>query len=93
MLYDQQDLYFGSDLNYCAEERNAYLYPIDIAEDRHTFQIGNDSREVQGLEGAERDEKLRKLKLDFDAKYAFYIGNSLIKFQDRKALVAPYHFG
>ena len=30
---------------------------------------------------------------DFEAKYAFYIGNSLIKFQDRKALVAPYHFG
>jgi hypothetical protein len=45
------------------------------------------------LEGAERDEKLRKLKLDFEAKYAFYIGHSLIKFQDRKAVVAPYHFG
>jgi len=93
MLYDQQDLYFGSDFNYCVEERNGYLYKIDIAKDRHTFRIGNASREVQGLEGAERDEKLQKLKLDFEAKYAFYIGCSLIKFQDRKAVVAPYHFG
>ena len=92
MLYDQQDLYVGLDFNYCVEERNSYLFPIDIAEDRHTFRIGNDSKEVQGLEGAERDEN-RKLKLDFEAKYAFYIGHSLIKFQDRKAVVAPYHFG
>jgi len=89
MLYDQQDLYFGSDFNYCVEERNGYLCPIDIAENQHTFRIRNASIEVHGLEGAERYEKLRKLKLDFEAKYAFYIGHSLIKFQDRKAVVAP----
>jgi len=65
MLYDQQDLYFGSDFNYFVEERNGYLCPIDIAENQHTFRIGNASTEVQGLEGAERDEKLRKLKHDF----------------------------
>jgi len=53
MLYDQQDLYFGSDYNYCVEERNGYLCPIDIAEDRHTFQIWNASIELKGLEGAE----------------------------------------
>ena len=93
MLYDQQDLYFGSDFNYCVEERNGYLCPIDIAKNWHTFQIRNANTEVQGLEGAERDEKLRKLKLDFEAKYTFYIGHSLIKFQDRKAVVAPYYFG
>ena len=93
MLYDQQHLYFGSDFNYCVEERNGHLCPIDIAKDRHTFQIKNVSTEVKGLEGAERDEKLQKLKLDFEAKYAFYIRHSLIKFQDRKAVVAPYHFG
>lgn len=93
MLYDQQDMYFGSDFHYCVDERNGYLCPIDIAEDRHTFRIGDGNKELQGLEGAERDEKLRKLKLDFEAKYAFYIGDSLKKFQDRKAVVAPYHFG
>ena len=80
MLYDQQDLYFGSDFNYYVEERNDYLFPIDIAEDRHTFWIGNANTELKGLESAEWDEKLRKLKLDFEAKYAFYIGHSLIKF-------------
>jgi len=53
MLYDQQDLYFGSDFNYYVKERNDYLCPIDIAENRHTFRIGNASTEVQGLEGAE----------------------------------------
>jgi len=58
MLYDQQDLYFGSDFNYCVKERNAYLCPIDIAENRHTFWIRNDNTEVQGFAGAERDEKL-----------------------------------
>jgi len=58
MLYDQQDLYFGLDFNYCVKERNGYLCPIDIAEDRQTFRIGNASTEVQGLEGAEQDEKL-----------------------------------
>jgi len=86
-------LYFDSDFNYCVEERNGYLCPIDIAENRHTIRIGNASIEVQGLEGVERVEKLQKFILDLEAKYAFYIGHSLIKFQDRKAVVAPYHFG
>jgi hypothetical protein len=45
------------------------------------------------LEGAEWDEKLQKLKLDFEAKYTFYIGDSLKKFQDKKVVVVPYHFG
>jgi hypothetical protein len=58
MLYDQQDLYVGLDFNYCVEERNSYLFPIDIAEDRHTFRIGDGSIELKGLEGAEWDEKL-----------------------------------
>ena len=58
MLYDQQDLYFGLDFNYCVEERNGYVCPIDIAKDRHTFRIRNANIELKGLEGAERDEKL-----------------------------------
>jgi len=58
MLYDQQDLYFGLDFNYCVKERNDYLCPIDIAEDWHTFRIGDDTTELKGLEGAEQDEKL-----------------------------------
>ena len=58
MLYDQQDLYFGSDFNYFVEERNGYLCPIDIAKYQHTFRIGDGSIELKGLEGAEWDEKL-----------------------------------
>jgi hypothetical protein len=81
------------DFNYCVEKRNGYLCPIDIAKYQHTFRIGDGSIELKGLECVERDEKLRKLKLDFEAKYAFYIGYSLIKIHDRKAVVAPYLFG
>jgi hypothetical protein len=92
MLYDQQELYFGPNFDYCADERNGYLCPIDICEDQHTFRIGDDNDELEGLEGEERVEKIRKLKLDFESKYTFYIGNALKMYQYRKAVVAPYHF-
>ena len=93
MQYDQQELYYGSDPHYCANERVVYLNPMNICEELHTFRIGKNNEELEGLEGEEREKKIADMKKQFDAKYAFYIGNAMIQFQDRESVVAPYNFG
>jgi len=93
MLYDQQELYYGLDFNYCANERIGYLNPIDICEERHTFRIRDDNIELLGLEGEERVKKIAKFKMEFEAKYAFYIRMALLKYQNRESVVVPYNFG
>jgi hypothetical protein len=32
------------------------------------------------------------MKKDFEARYATYIENVMLKFQDREAIMAPYNF-
>ena len=81
------------DFNYCANERVAYLNPMNICQERHIFRIGENSKELEGLEGEERDKKSRDLKLQFESKYSFYIAMALLKFQDRESVVTPYNFG
>ena len=93
MLFDEQEQAYGPDLDYCAEERIAYLNPIDICEERHTFRIGEDNDELRGLVGEARDARKKRLKFKFESKYAFYIAKCMNKYQDRKSIVAPYNFG
>jgi hypothetical protein len=32
------------------------------------------------------------MKKDFEARYATYIEHTMLQFQDKEAIVAPYHF-
>ena len=93
MLYEQQELYYSPNINYEANERVAYLNPIDICQEWHTFIIRNDNEELLGLEGEECAAKIKPLKLKFESEYAFYIGQSLKTYQDRELVVLQYHFG
>ena len=93
MLYDQQEMYYGSDMNFDASERVFYLNPMMICEERHKFRIEPYAAELEGLEGQERDKKIHDLQLDFESKYSFYIAITLLKYQDRKSIMAPYNFG
>jgi hypothetical protein len=40
----------------------------------------------------EDEERINTMKKDFEARYATYIGNGMLKFQDREAIMAPYNF-
>jgi hypothetical protein len=37
-------------------------------------------------------ESAKTMKKDFKERYATYIGNALLKFHDREAIMAPYNF-
>ena len=94
MLFDEQEQAYGPDLDYCAEERIAYLNPMDICEERHTFRIGKNCDDLRGFIGEEaRAAQKKKLKFQFESKYAFYIAKCMAKYQNRKSIVAPYNFG
>ena len=93
MLYDQQEMFYGPNLDCYANERVAYLNPINICQERHTFRIGEHNRLLEGLEGEVRDKKIHDLKLEFESKYSFYIAMALLRFQDRESIMAPYNFG
>jgi len=76
MLYEQQELYYGLDINYEPNERVAYLNPIDICQERHKFRIGNDNEELLGLEGEEQAAKVKKLlRLKFESTTPSTLGN------------------
>jgi hypothetical protein len=40
----------------------------------------------------EVEERLKNMKKDFEARFAAYIGNTMLQFQDREAIMAPYNF-
>ena len=87
MLFDQQEMYYGLDLDYCAGERDFYLSPMEISEDRHTFVIGNNSDDLKGLQGPEREAKCKRLKMDMESRYSFYIAQAMLRFQDRNSII------
>ena len=42
--------------------------------------------------GEEVEQRINTMKKDFEARYATYIGNALLKFQDKETVMAPYNF-
>ena len=74
MLYEQQEIYYGLYFNYCANERVGHLNPTLICQERHTFRVGKDNEELLSLEDEDWGNKIKKLRLEFESKYAFYIG-------------------
>ena len=69
-----------------------YLNPMLIDKSEHVFRVGKDHDELKGLKGKAKEEKLVKMEKDFNAKFAFYLGNAMLKWQDRQVIIAPYHF-
>jgi hypothetical protein len=51
---------------------------MKICEEQHTFRIGVDHEELQGLQGEEREKKIAKLTKEFEARYALYLGRAML---------------
>jgi uncharacterized protein YeeX (DUF496 family) len=49
-------------------------------------------KDFKGKTDEEVEHRINTMKKDFEARYATYIGNALLKFQDREAIMAPYNF-
>jgi hypothetical protein len=66
---------------------------MKICEQQHTFRIGNDHEDLQGLQGEERENKIAYLTKEFEARYALYQGHAMLQFQHWESIVTPYNFG
>ncbi len=92
MQHDQQEILYGTKPNASASKRVGYLNPILISEESHTFRIGKDNEELKGKTDEEVEHRINTVKKDFEARYATYIANAMLQFQDREAIMAPYNF-
>jgi hypothetical protein len=92
MQHDQQEILYGTKPGASADKRIRYLNPMLIYEESHTFRISKDNEELKGKMDGEDEERINTMKKDFEARYATYIGNGMLKFQDREAIMAPYNF-
>jgi hypothetical protein len=92
MEHDQQDILHGTKPDASAGKRIGYLNLILICEGNNTFRIGKDNEELTWKTNEEVEHRINTMKKDFEARYTTYIGNALIKFQDREAIMAPYNF-
>jgi hypothetical protein len=84
---------YGPNPNSNASQRVGYLNPIKICEEQHTFRIGDDHKDLQGLQGEEREKKKEELKKEFETRYVLYLGHAMLQFQHWESIVAPYNFG
>jgi hypothetical protein len=83
---------YGTKTDANAGKRIGYLNPILICEESHTFRIGKDNEELKGKTDKEVEHHINTMKNDFEARYATYIANAMLKFQDREAIMAPFNF-
>jgi hypothetical protein len=88
MQHDQQEILYGTKPSASAGKRIGYLNPILISEESHTFRIGKDNEELKGKTDEEVEKCVNTMKKDFEARYATYIENAMLKFQDREAIMA-----
>jgi hypothetical protein len=80
MQHDQQEILYGTKPGDSAGKRIGYLKPKMIYEESHTFRIGIDNEELKGKTDEEVEERINTMKKDFEARYATYIGNAMLKF-------------
>ena len=93
MNFEQQEMRYGSDSDRSASKRVAYLSPMKICEEQHNFRIEDKHDFLEGLDPAERKKIIDENRLDYECKYDLYIALTLLKYQDRECVVAPYNFG
>jgi hypothetical protein len=92
MQHDQQEILYGTKSGASADKRIGYLNPILICKESHTFRIGKDNEELKGKIYEEVEERLKTMKKEFETRFTTYIANTILKFQDREAIMAPYNF-
>jgi hypothetical protein len=92
MQHDQQEILYSTKPDANAGKRIGYLNLILICEESHTFRIGKDNEELKGKTDEDVEHRINTMKNDFVARYATYIANATLKFQDREAIMAPYNF-
>jgi hypothetical protein len=66
---------------------------MKIYEEQHTFRIGDDHEDLQGLQGEEQEKKIMQLTKEFEARYALYLGHAMLPFQHWESIVAPTTLG
>jgi hypothetical protein len=93
MQYNQQEMRYGQNPNSNASQRVGYLNPMKTCEQQHTFIIGDDHEDLQGLQGEERENKIADLMKEFEARYTLYLGHTMLQFQHWESIVTPYNFG
>jgi hypothetical protein len=91
MQHDQHEILYGTKPGTSAGKRIGYLNPILICEESHTFRIEKDNEELKGKTDEEVEERLKTMK-EFETRFSTYIANTMLKFQDREAIMAPYNF-
>jgi hypothetical protein len=84
MQQDQQEILY--------DKRIGYLNPILISKESQTFRIEKDDEELKGKTDEEVEERLKVMKKDFEARFATYITNAMLQYQDREAIMALYNF-
>jgi hypothetical protein len=92
MQYDQQEIIYGTNPNASAGKRVGYLNPIQIFEKNHTFRIEKYNEQLKGKMVEETKKHTHDMKKDFEARYVTCIGQTILEFQDREAVVAWYNF-
>jgi hypothetical protein len=92
MQHDQHDILYGTKPGASAGKRIGNFNPILISEESHTFRIGKDNEELKRKTDEEVEEHLKIMKKDFETRFATYIANTMLQFQDREAIMAPYKF-
>jgi hypothetical protein len=63
-------------------------YTIFRALQSHTFRIRKYNEELKRKTDEEVEERLKVMKKDFEVRFATYIGNTMLQFQDREVIRA-----
>jgi hypothetical protein len=92
MQYEQQQMRYGPDPSTNANKRVAYMSPMRICEDEHTFRIGKDHDSLKGLDPKEQEDEIKKREKKQIASYGLYLAMTMLEFQDRELIFAPYNF-
>jgi hypothetical protein len=92
MQHDQHEILYGTKPGASAGKRIGYLNPILICEESHTFKIGKDNEQLKGKTDEEVEERLKIMKKEIETSFTTYIANTMIQFQYREAIMAPYNF-
>jgi hypothetical protein len=91
MQRDQHEILYGTKPGASAGKRIGHLNPILICEESHTFRIGKYNEELKVKTDEEVEERLKIMK-EIETSFATYIANTMIQFQDKEAIMAPYNF-
>jgi hypothetical protein len=65
---------------------------MKICEDEHTFKVGLDNDELKGMTPQEAQQHIKEMRKNFEAKYVVYLGHTMLQYQHRESVVAPYNF-